>query len=76
MRSVPAPKVFQRALSDFAVEYEITVEVAGAHLRAQAVSGLHEHIQDVFNAAGVAILSPHFVVSPTPVTAATSGASE
>jgi small-conductance mechanosensitive channel len=75
VRSAPAPQVFQRALSDFAVEYEITVEVAGPRLRAQAVSSLHAHIQDVFNTAGVAILSPHFVVSPTPVTAATSGAS-
>lgn len=61
VRSAPAPRVFQRALSDFAVEYEMSVEIAGARLRAQAVSSLHEHLQDAFAAAGVPILSPHYV---------------
>ena len=63
VRGTPAPRVFQRALSDFAVEYEMSVEIAGARLRAQAVSSLHEHLQDAFATAGVPILSPHYVTS-------------
>ncbi len=63
VRIAPAPRVFQRALADFAVEYEMSVEIAGARLRAQAVSSLHEHLQDAFGAAGVPILSPHYVAN-------------
>lgn len=67
VRSAPPPRVFQRALADHSVAYELSVEIAGARLRAQAVSSLYEHLQDAFDAAGVAILSPIYVASPTAV---------
>jgi small-conductance mechanosensitive channel len=62
--SNPAPYVYQRALSDFYVEYELFVGIDVAMRRAPIQSALHANIQDVFNEHGVQIMSPHFLGQP------------
>jgi small-conductance mechanosensitive channel len=60
----PAPFVLQRALGDFYVEYQLLARLEKALERPTVLSDLHAHVQDAFNAAGVQIMSPHFVVQP------------
>lgn len=60
----PAPRVFQRALSDFFVEYELSLQVERDRPLAELRSRLHAEIQDAFNAAGVQIMSPHYESQP------------
>ncbi|MDC8773010.1 mechanosensitive ion channel family protein [Roseateles albus] len=61
VRSAAAPRVLERALGDFGIEYELLVEIAGARQRSATLAALTRAIRDVFDEAGVAILSPHFV---------------
>lgn len=56
--SAVAPLVLQRALADHAVAYELVVSLQHPGQHAQAMSALHGHVRDTFEAAGVAILSP------------------
>lgn len=62
----PAPYVVQTALSDFYVEYRLCAQGSRAApaRRAEAMSQLHGHIQDVFNENGVQIMSPHYLADP------------
>lgn len=60
----PAPKVAQHALNDFYVDYRLTVIVQGPFR--QTLSTLHANIQDVFNANGVQIMSPHYMADTNP----------
>ncbi len=60
--TMPPPQVAQHALNDFYVDYRLTVVVQGP-LR-QTLSALHAHIQDIFNANGVQIMSPHYNRDP------------
>ena len=64
VRKEPAPFVYQRALSDFYVEYELFVSIDRPIERIPALSALHASIQDEFNAHGVQIMSPHFFAQP------------
>lgn len=64
VRAQPPPYVYQRALSDFYVEYELFVSVDSANERVPIQSALHASIQDVFNEHGVQIMSPHFRGQP------------
>ena len=64
MRRDPAPYVYQRALSDFYVEYELFVHIDNAAERIPILSALHASIQDEFNEHGVQIMSPHFFSQP------------
>lgn len=65
----PKPVVYQRALSDFYVEYELQVAIADPYQRIPVLSTLYAQIQDEFNAHGVQIMSPHYVMQPRqPVT--------
>lgn len=64
LRKDPAPKVWQRALSDFYVEYELVVSLDRPEDRVPILSELHMHIQDAFNEQGVQIMSPHFEGQP------------
>jgi small-conductance mechanosensitive channel len=64
VRQQPAPYVYQRALSDFYVEYELFVGIEKATERVPVQSALHASIQDVFNEHGVQIMSPHFLGQP------------
>jgi len=62
----PQPIVRQTALADYYVEYRLIaytpVELPVA--RAEVLSRLHAHIQDVFNEYGVQIMSPHYMMDP------------
>ncbi len=62
----PSPRVFQTALSDYYAEYRLVCQAvpAAPRPRAEVLSALHGHIQDVFNEHGVQIMSPHYVTDP------------
>ena len=56
----PKPFVFQTALHDFYVNYELNAYTEKPNEMARIYSDLHENIQDKFNEAGVEIMSPHY----------------
>jgi small-conductance mechanosensitive channel len=56
----PKPFVLQTAFDDFVVIYEINVYVQEADLMAIIYSELSQNIQDVFNEAGIEIMSPSY----------------
>jgi small-conductance mechanosensitive channel len=64
LRKEPAPFVYQRALSDFYVEYELFAHIDRPLERVPILSALHAAIQDEFNRHGVQIMSPHFFDQP------------
>jgi len=64
IRGDPAPYVLQRALDDFYVQYELFAAVENPVDRPVVASVLHGRIQDGFNAAGMQIMSPHYVFQP------------
>jgi small-conductance mechanosensitive channel len=64
VRKDPAPRVWQRALSNFYVEYELVVNLDQPEHRLAVLSEMHMHIQDAFNEAGVQIMSPAFESQP------------
>jgi small-conductance mechanosensitive channel len=74
IQSIPSPYVYQRALSDFYVEYQLFMHTEFPDIQIKILSELHQKIQDEFNQAGIQIMSPHFntqpnhpVLSPTKV---------
>ncbi|MCP1604882.1 small-conductance mechanosensitive channel [Pseudomonas citronellolis] len=62
----PRPQVFQTGLSDFYPEYRLVAQAVPSEPRprAELLSLLHANIQDVFNAYGVQIMSPHYLGDP------------
>ncbi len=62
----PPARVFQTALSDFYPEYRLVCQAVPSQPRprAEVLSNLHAHIQDVFNEYGVQIMSPHYRSDP------------
>ncbi|HOD36384.1 MAG TPA: mechanosensitive ion channel [Syntrophales bacterium] len=60
----PPPRVRQRALSDFYVEYMVGARIEKPHNRITVLDELHRNIQDVFNEYGVQIMSPHYEADP------------
>lgn len=56
----PKPFVFQTALDDFYVHYQINAFTDQPSRMARTYSDLHRNIQDKFNEAGVEIMSPHY----------------
>jgi len=56
----PSPFVLQTKLSDFHVSYELNAYTGNPKVMSATYSLLHENIQDVFNEAGVEIMSPHY----------------
>jgi small-conductance mechanosensitive channel len=64
VRKQPPPRVVQRALNDFYVEYMLLVHVDEPARRPVILSALHAQIQDAFNEYGVQIMSPHFMSQP------------
>jgi small-conductance mechanosensitive channel len=63
----PPPRVLQRSLSDFYVEYRLIVYLVPLDRpeeRPFVFSELHGHIQDSFYEHGVQIMSPHFFTQP------------
>lgn len=64
LRREPRPRVLQKALSDFYVEYQLLAHLDRPEERLQALSDLHAQIQDAFNEFGVQIMSPNFEAQP------------
>jgi small-conductance mechanosensitive channel len=56
----PRPFVFQTALNDFYVTYELNAYTDRPAEMAHLYSDLHTNIQDTFNEGGVEIMSPHY----------------
>ena len=64
VRTQPTPFVYQRALSDFYVEYELFAHIDKPLERVPILSAIHAAIQDEFNTYGVQIMSPNFYEQP------------
>lgn len=56
----PKPFVLQTELNDFYVAYQINAYTKHSEISANIYSELHSNILDVFHAAGIEIMSPHF----------------
>ncbi len=59
----PAPFVLQTSLDDNYVSYEINAYSKEARKMALVYSDIHKNILDVFNTAGVEILSPQYIAA-------------
>ena len=64
LKKAPPPFVMQTALSDFYVEYQLNAYLERPEQRLPVLAELHANIQDTFNEAGIAIVSPHYVSDP------------
>jgi len=64
LRRDPPPRVMQRELSDFYVQYLLLGHLEDAKSRATVLSELHGQIQDAFNEFDTQIMSPHFESQP------------
>jgi small-conductance mechanosensitive channel len=64
IRKEPPPRVLQRELSDFYVQYQLLAHLEDGKSRAEVISALHAQIQDAFNEHGTQIMSPHFESQP------------
>jgi small-conductance mechanosensitive channel len=64
LKTEPPPFVLQKALGDFAVQYEINGYWQGSGSLLAVYSQLHANIQDVFNEHGVQIMSPAYEDDP------------
>ena len=60
----PRSQVLQTALSDFYIEYRLTVAIAVPQQRMAMLSRLYNEILDAFNEQGVQVMSSHFFVQP------------
>jgi small-conductance mechanosensitive channel len=65
VRKAPYPRLIQRALSDFYVEYQFVMNLNKPGERILVLSDLHAQIQDAFNESGVQIMSPHLHSQPS-----------
>jgi len=61
LREGQKPRVLQKGLSDFYVEYTLLVSIDKPAERYIVASELNGQIQDAFNEHGVQIMSPHFL---------------
>ena len=57
----PKPFVLQTRLDDWYVVYQINAYTRNPECMAKIFSELHQNIQDKFHAAGIEIMSPHFM---------------
>lgn len=57
----PSPFVLQTKLDDWYVVYQINAYTRHPEKMALIYSQLHQNIQDMFHAAGIELLSPHFM---------------
>ena len=57
----PAPFVLQTKLDDWYVVYQINAYTRRPEKMALIYSELHQNVQDLFNEAGIEIMSPHFM---------------
>ena len=65
----PSPFVLQKALTDFAVTYELNAYCTNVTNIPMMYSELHSNIQDVFNEHNVQIMTPNYIAdTPEPKT--------
>ncbi len=64
VRREPKPFVFQKALGDFYIDYELNAFTDSPLTMQQTYSDLHKNILDAFNEYGVQITSPHYEGDP------------
>jgi small-conductance mechanosensitive channel len=64
VRKSPAPYVRQAALEDFYVRYELVYAPADPRSHKRILSDVLQAIQNRFHAAGVQIMSPHYLGDP------------
>ena len=65
----PSPFVLQKALTDFAVTYELNAYCTNVTNIPMMYSELHRNIQDVFNEHNVQIMTPNYIAdTPEPKT--------
>ena len=64
LKKHPPAFVVQTALSDFYVEYQLNAHLEQPETRMAVLGKLHSNIQDTFNEAGIAIVSPHYEADP------------
>jgi small-conductance mechanosensitive channel len=64
IRKDPPPRVVQRELSDFYIQYQLLGHLEEGKSRAAVFSELHAQIQDAFNEHEAQIMSPHFESQP------------
>ena len=57
----PKPFVLQTRLDDWYVVYQINAYTKNPEYMAKIFSELHQNIQDKFHAAGIEVMSPHFM---------------
>lgn len=60
VQSDPKPFVLETELQDYYPCYQINAYIKDADKQGEILSHLHQNIQDVFNEAGVEIMSPHY----------------
>ncbi len=63
IEDTPEPFVLQTSLDDYYVSYELNAHTKEAKKMPRIYSELHKHILEVFNEAGVEILSPHYMAA-------------
>lgn len=61
IEKTPEPFVLQTSLDDYYVSYQINAHTKEAKKMPLIYSELHKHILEVFNEAGIEILSPHYI---------------
>ena len=61
IEALPSPFVLQTKLDDWYVVYQINAYTRHPEKMALIYSQLHQNIQDMFHAAGIELLSPHFM---------------
>lgn len=59
----PKPFVLETDLQDYYPCYQINAYIKDADRLGPIMSDLHQNIQDIFNEAGVEIMSPHYVAT-------------
>ena len=64
LKKQPPAFVMQTALSDFYVEYQLNAHLEKPETRMAVLGKLHGNIQDTFNEAAIAIVSPHYEADP------------
>jgi small-conductance mechanosensitive channel len=60
----PTPFVLQKALGDFAVNYELNAYCDNPHAMARLYTVMHQNILDIFNEHGVQIMTPAYEGDP------------
>lgn len=59
----PRSFILETSLQDYYPVYQVNAYIRDANSLSQIYSDLHQNIQDVFNEAGIEIMSPHYIAT-------------